>query len=153
MTLAKPSVAALGLLCLLFSLTAPFAVPIALLFTKREDKDIAWSWYDTPDEPDLYDLDMETVRKVYERFGHWIAAWYWFGFRNRAHGFESLFAREAPAHWPQGDDTFERDDFFLTRKRFGDFLFVFGWQVYASRKFTSGLEYRPKLAIKRRRRI
>lgn len=146
--------AALGLLCFLFSLTAPFVVPIALLFTKREDKNLhpAFALWDTPDEPDLFDLDMVTVRRVYERFGWFITAWYWFGIRNRGHGFDSLFAREAPAHWPEGEATFERDPFFITRYRMGDFLLVFGWQVYASKKFATGLEYRPQLAIKRRPR-
>lgn len=151
----KPAL--LGILCFLFALTAPFVVPLALLFTKREDKNLhpAFALWDTPDEPDLFDLDMETVREVYERWGWFVTAWYWFGLRNKGHGFESLFAREAPAHWP-GDSLAEglltEGDFFIRRKRLGDFLLVFGWQVYASQKFKSGLEYRPKLAIKRRPR-
>ena len=146
----KPAVAALGLLCFLVALTAPLVVPFALLFTKRDAKALAWSWYDTPDEPDLYDLDMPTVREVYERWGHWITAWYWFGIRNRAHGFDSLFAKEAPAHWPEGDGEWADGDFFISRKRYGDFIVVFGWQVYGSSTFATKLEYRPQLAIKRR---
>ena len=148
----KPAL--LGILCFLFALTAPFVVPLALLFTKREDKNLhpAFVLWDTPDEPDLFDLDMVTVREVYERWGWFIAAWYWFGIRNRGHGFDSLFAMEAPAHWPEGEGTHAGGEFFLTRKRYGDFLLVFGWQVYASQKYPSGLEYRPQLAIKRRPR-
>lgn len=146
----KLCVALKGLACFLFGLTAPFVVPFALLFTPRDAKDLAWPLWDTPDEPDLYDLDMVTVRKVYERLGWFMAGWYWFGIRNRGHGFDSLFAKEAPAHWPEGEATFERDPFFITRYRMGGFLLVFGWQVYGSKKFPTGLEYRPQLAIKRR---
>jgi hypothetical protein len=127
-------------------------VPFALLFTRREATNLAWAWYDTPDEPQLYDLKMTTVRWVYERFGHWVAAYYWFGFRNAGHGFESLFAQSAPKHWPEGEGHFTCDDFFLERTRIGPFLFVFGWQVYGQvvKRWPSGLEYRPKLTLKYR---
>lgn len=144
--------ALLGVLCLAFSLTAPFVAPIALIFTARDAKSLPpiFFLWDTPDEPDLYDLDIPAVRAVYERWGWFVTAWYWFGIRNRGHGFDSLFAREAPAYWPEGEGSHERDGYFIDNKRFGDFLLVFGWQVYASHKYMSGLEYRPKLAVKGR---
>jgi hypothetical protein len=148
--MSKLTPALLGLLCFAFALTAPFLVPIALLFTPRDAKRLAWSWYDTPDEPDLYDLDIPTVRALHERWGRFITAWYWFGWRNRAHGFDSLFSEIATAHWPEGEGTYQAGEFFITRRRHGDFVLVFGWQVYASQKYATGLEFRPQLAIKRR---
>ncbi len=151
----KLKTALLSLLCFAVSLTAPFVVPIALLFTPRDSKVLAFSWYGTPDEPDLYDLDMAGVKSVYDRYGHWMAAWYWFGWRNRAHGFESLFSQPATAHWPAWDGAEagrfrSPDGFFLDATRYGSFIVLLGWQVYASKKYASGLEYRPKLSIKRR---
>ena len=142
-----------GALSLAFGLTAPVAVPIALCFTKKHDVNLAWSWYDTPDEPDLYDEDMKAVRWVAMRLGWRAAAYYWFGFRNRGHGFRSLFASRAYEHWPPDFEgmLFDMGGAFLLRKRFlRVFVFVFGYQVYASKKFLTGLEYRPMLSIKLR---
>jgi hypothetical protein len=146
------SVVLKSILCSLFALTAPFMVPFALLFTKRDALDLAWSWYDTPDEPDLIDLDgVHQAREIYEKWGWFIGAWYWFGIRNRGHGFESLFSKPAKRHWDDVEGLLQNEDgFFLKRTRWGNLLFVFGWQVYASKKYPTGLEYRPKLTVKYR---
>jgi hypothetical protein len=148
--MTKLKTAALGILCLLVSLTAPFAVPIALLFTARDAKNLAWAWYDTPDEPDLIGLYEPSVALIYARYGWFIACWYWFGWRNRAHGFDSLWSCEADRYWPPGDGSWVNSDKFLVMRHFGPLLLEFGWPVYASKKYPSGLEFRPMLTVKNR---
>lgn len=146
----KITTALTGLLCFVFSLTAPFVVPFALLCTDRQATKLAWSWYDTPDEKRFIGFYEPAVQRVYDRFGWFIAGWYWFGLRNRSHGFDSLFSREALSHWPP-TGSHEREGLFLTRGRWWYIVFSFGWPVYASSKYPSGLEYRPQLSLKSRR--
>lgn len=146
----KLYVLAVGLLNHLVGLSAPFIVPIALLFTPREARNLAWAWYDTPDEPNLYDLFEPGVHAVYARFGHWVAAWYWFGWRNRAHGFAALFARPWTRDHvdPGGEGWWEGDGMFMLRRQWGFVQFVFGWQAYRSVQFNTGFEARPVLSVK-----
>ncbi len=140
----------LGLASLLFSLTAPFVVPFALLCTARDARALAWSWYDTPDEPELYDLGEAGVKRVHDLLGHWLAAYYWFGIRNRGHGFDALFALP----WPKdhlgdgGVGTWREGGLFAARKQWGVVQFFYGWQAYRSRRFASGFEVRPKVTLK-----
>lgn len=140
----------LGLLCLLFSLTAPFIVPFALLFTKRDAKNLAWAWYDTPDERDLIGLYEPVINDLYIHRGWWIACYVWFGIRNRGQGFDSLFAVPAKAHWPEGVGDWADGELFISRRKMGPLLFVFGWQIYASNKWGSLLEARPTISVKLR---
>jgi hypothetical protein len=152
----KLNTALAALACHAVALLAPFVVPIALLLTKEGDINMPkeFSWFDTPDEPMLFDMTMPTIQKFYEKWGWFLTAWVWFGFRNRAHGFKSdVFGREAPEHWPNKDlqDEIRQDGHFIIRKRYGRFVTVFGWQVYRSKKHKSGLEYRPMFTIKNRK--
>lgn len=140
----------ISLLGTLVGMSAPFVVPLALLFTKRDAKNLAFAWYDTPDEPELIGLYEPTVQRIADKWGWFISAWYWFGLRNRAHGFDSAFSKEAPEHWPE-TGSHERGEFFLTRARWGYFVFTFGWPVYHTTKYPSGFEYRPQMSIKTRR--
>lgn len=145
-------------LCFFVALLAPIAVFFALLFTSKGAKNLAWSWYDTPDEPEFIGLYEPTVQRIYDKYGWFISAWYWFGIRNRGHGFDSLFSKEAPSYWPEtGSHT--RDEFFFIHKiskpySIGSikwcFHYSFGWPVYTSTKYPSKLEYRPQLSIKTR---
>lgn len=139
---------ALGLLCLVFSLSAPFVVPVALLFTRRDAKALAWSWYDTPDEPDLIGLYEPAINDLYIHRGWWVACWVWFGIRNRADGFNSLFAVPARKHWPEGAGYWEDGELFMRRWKLGPLLLVFGWPVYASDKYGLLLEARPMISVK-----
>ncbi|MBX9612433.1 MAG: hypothetical protein K2X51_12500 [Burkholderiales bacterium] len=142
-----------GLAALLFSWTAPFMVPFALFCTKRESTTLAWPWYDTPDEPDLYDLQEPGVKRVHDLFGHWLTAYYWFGIRNRGHGFDALFARP----WPRdhlgggGVGTWHEGGLFAVRKQWGFVQFFYGWQAYRSKRFETGFEVRPKVTAKFRK--
>jgi len=156
--MSKLYVIFVALLCFVVAQTAPLAVFFALLCTKRDAKNLAWSWYDTPDEAEFIGLYEPTVQRIYNKYGWFISAWYWFGLRNRAHGFDSLFSKEAPSYWPEGGPH-KRDGFFYTRKiskpySLGKiswcFHTSFGWPVYSSSKYPSKLEYRPQLAIKTR---
>lgn len=151
----KLFVIAVGVLNQLVSLTAPFVVPFALIFTPRSAKSLAWGWYDTPDEPELYDLNEEGVKKIHDKFGHLITAWYWFGLRNRAHGFASVFARSWPRDHvdPGGVGDFLVDGLFVSRRQWGFVQGIFGWQAYRSVKFPTGFEVRPVLSIKFRRNV
>ena len=144
------------LLGLLFGCTAPVMVPFALLFTKRDAKVLAWSWYDTPDEKDFIGLYEPKVQKKLDRYGWFVAAWYWFGIRNRGHGFASLFSQPAPGHWANETGANDGDEFFFWRGVFPvlgwfELHLSFGWAVYASSRYKPEFEYRPKVAIKTRR--
>lgn len=145
----------LNLMFILFGFTAPLMVIFALLFTKRDAKVLAWSWYDTPDEDDFIGLYEPDVKENFDKYGWFYAAWDWFGVRNRGHGFVSLWSKEAPGHWPEGPGEFENGEFFYNRTYypvFNKFMLhiTFGWAVYASRKYDSKFEYRPKMAVKTR---
>jgi len=142
----------LGLASLLVSLTAPFMVPVALLCTKREARTLAWAWYDTPDEPELYDMFIPAVHRIYRLFGHWVAAWYWFGWRNRAHGFTAKMAIPWPRDHvdPGRMGWWAGEGLFMYRKQLGPLQFIFGWQAYRSGQFDTGFEARPVLSIKGR---
>lgn len=151
----------IGIICFVVGLTAPFVVPFALLFTCRYSGKLprAFAWYDTPDVSRLsgiVGLDEAAVLRVYDKYGEWAARYFWYGLRNRAHGFDSLFSSEAPSQWEFLEGYGERGDKFYWRKHFPIFnLFAihasFGWQVYSSKKYPSGYEYRPQAAVKTRR--
>lgn len=128
----------LGIIGFLFGLTAWFVVPIALCFTKKSDSNLPkfFSWYDTPDEINLIGLYEHQVLWVYNKFGWFMACWYWFGIRNRGHGFYSFFSRNDQPFW--------------IKKQWWRLQFTFGWQPYASKKYPNGVEYRPRIAIKTR---
>jgi len=141
----------LGLLSTAFSLTAPFAVPFALLFTKRDATALAWSWYDTPDEPALIGLYEPQIAAIYgdgKGWRWWAAAWWWFGIRNTGHGFASLFAVPVDQHWPEGNGMWRNGELFAMRYQLWLIQFFYGWAIYASAK--GGLEARPKISIKTR---
>lgn len=150
----KLHVVVVSLLGTLVGLSAPFVVPVALLFTRRDAKNLAFPWYDTPDEPELIGLYEPTVQRISDKYGWFISAWYWFGLRNRAHGFDSLWSKEAPSHWPE-TGSHESGEFFISRRSWNmpgfRFVWTFGWPVYASTRCPSGFEYRPQMSIKTRR--
>lgn len=144
-------------LCFIVGLTAPFITPVALMFTARDAKSLPtfFSWLDTPDEPELINMNEASVKALFDKYGWWVSSFIWFGIRNRAHGFDSLFSSEAPSQWPFLEGYGERGDKFYFRKHFPMKWFAihvsFGWQIYASKKYASGLEYRPQAAVKSRR--
>lgn len=155
---------ALALWVLLVSLTAPLVVPIILLFVQETDDDLpAWAWaYDTPDEKSLVGMYEPAIEALHRRYGWYVAAWVWFGLRNRCHGLASRYSAPALAHWagvmPGSDnaatilaDTNAATGAWIHAQRFGPLLFVAGWQVYASSTYTTGLEYRPVCTVKIRR--
>lgn len=146
---------AVDLLCLVFGLlTAPIVVPFALLFTKRDAVSLAWPLWGTPDEPAFMGMYEPAVKQKYDRYGWFIAAYYWFGFRNRAHGFASLFARPSPGHWLSEVGMQRRNEYFYWRKRvplrWFELHLSFGWAVYASVQYLSKFEYRPQVGVKTR---
>lgn len=155
---------ALALWVLLASLTAPFVVPIILLFVQETDDDLPrWAWaYDTPDEKSLVGMYEPAIEALHRRYGWYVAAWVWFGLRNRCHGLASHYSVPAPMHWsglmPSRDNATtslieinEATGAWIYARRFGWLLFVAGWQVYASSAHATGLEYRPMLSVKIRR--
>lgn len=147
-------IVAVSLLVFLMGIVAFFVTPFALLLPKRDGKRIAWKWLDTPDEDAFIGMYEPTVQRIFDKQGWFMAAWYWFGVRNRAHGFASRYSQEAPGHWPE-TGSHERGEFFISRRswEFSKFtvVTVFGWVVYKSGKYPSGFEYRPRMAIKTRR--
>lgn len=155
---------ALALWVLLVSLTAPLVVPIILLFVQETDDNLpAWAWvYDTPDEKSLVGLYEPSIAATHQRWGWYVAAWVWFGLRNRAHGLASHYAQPAPAHWqgemPGSANTATRlhewhpsTGAWINARRTGALVWVAGWQVYASPTSPTGLEYRPVCTVKLRR--
>ena len=96
------------------------------------------------------------MQRIADKYGWFIAAYYWFGWRNRAHGFDSLWSRPAPGHWPHEVGMNDNGEQFYWRGRysvFGKFEIhlSFGWAVYASTRHDTGFEFRPQMAIKTRR--
>ena len=150
---------AIALWVLLASLTAPFVVPVILLFVQETDDDLpAWAWaYDTPDESSLVGMYEPAIEALHRKYGWYVAAWVWFGLRNRCHGLASSYSVPALAHWgpmPGRDNTMDRlretaeCGAWINARRVGPLLFVAGWQVYASAASSTGLEYRPILSVK-----
>lgn len=142
-------------------MTAPFVMLVVIWSIKPFDKNLpSWaSWYDTPDEEDLVGLYEDTVKSISNKFGWLAAAYYWFGLRNKAHGFQSLFAKPAIQHWPKGWNLPTASvtrysgsllDLWIYTRRIGPVLAVFGWQIYSSSKFATGLEARPVMTLKYR---
>lgn len=149
-----------GLTCLAFSFTAPIVMLVGMWTVSKTSKNLPsiLRWYDTPDEPELVDLDLQTTKKIWD-FWWRLAVYDWFGFRNRAHGFTQMFAREAPtgSEWKRFEYGFDTNVSYrsetgawLNIRQVGPLRFFFGWQTYTSVKFGSGLEYRPMLSVKYR---
>lgn len=164
-TFATTRTVALALWVLLISLTAPFVVPLILLFVDETDDNLpTWAWpYDTPDEASLVGMYEASIESIHVRYGWYVAAWIWFGFRNRCHGLASHYSVPALAHWagdmPGSDNAANvlKDESpdagaWINARRVGPFVAVVGWQVYASNVYTTGLEYRPIVSMKCRPR-
>ena len=140
-----------ALTCLAFSFTAPVVMLVGMWTVSKTSKNLpsALRWWDTPDEPDLVDLDMPTTAKLW---GIWwrLAVYDWFGFRNRAHGFTQMFSKEAPAHWPRDPGTYRNGSAWLNIGQHGPLRTYFGWQTYTTSRYPSGVEYRPMFSVKYR---
>lgn len=137
--------------CLAFSFTAPVVMLVGMWTVRKTSKNLpsALRWWDTPDEPDLVDLDMRTTAKLWSIWWR-LAVYDWFGLRNRGHGFTQMFAKMAPGHWPRGEGKYRTGNVWLNVKRTGPFLTYFGWQTYSTTRTSTGVEFRPMLSIKYR---
>jgi len=140
-----------GLTCLLVSLTAPFVMLVGMWTVRKTSTNLpsALRWWDTPDEPDLVDLDVEATARLWNIWWR-LAVYDWFGFRNRAHGFTQMFAKEAPEHWPREPGTYRNGSAWLNIGQHGPLRTYFGWQTYTTSRYQSGVEYRPMFSVKYR---
>lgn len=69
------------ILAFLYKFVAPFVVPFLII------KKSPPLWATTPDDMKIpQGLYEPTVKKIYDRFGWFVSAWYWLGFRNAGHG-------------------------------------------------------------------
>lgn len=143
-----------GVTAALFSFTAPFVMLIGMWTVRKDSTSLpSWLyWYDTPDEPELVGLYEPAVQKLWNIWWR-LAVYDWFGFRNRAHGFTQLFSKESLSHWEEGVGSHRsiNSAAWLNVKQFGILRTYFGWQVYYTQKYASGLEYRPMFSVKVRR--
>lgn len=95
-----------------------------------------WRWLETPDETLPGGLYEPTVRKILERYGKTICAWYWIGVRNRAHGYAMRYRVPMTNHfnsvtdYVDVDGLLERDGVWRYYKRLGPFCFVAGYRSY-----------------------
>jgi len=137
--------------CLLFSFTAPFVMLLGMWTVRKTSTNLpsALRWWDTPDEPDLVDLDVEATARLWNIWWR-LAVYDWFGLRNRAHGFTQMFAKEAPTHWPRGPGVYRNGAAWLNVGQYGPLRTYFGWQTYATARYQSGIEYRPMFSVKYR---
>ena len=117
-------------------------VPFALLFPTKvvEEKGIYYkvprllSWLATPDDLDIHLMGRyePTVFNIEERFGWFIASWYWLSVRNVFHGFIwSIDGKEVPNYLALLTPEQQKEyGVFRKETKFLVFKIITGWVVH-----------------------
>lgn len=88
-------------------------------------------WLSTPDERLPGGLYEPAHKALYERYGKWVASWYWLGIRNVMFGLSFKLGKPASAHFndePMG--LVDYGDIWQYRARLGILKLVCGYKVY-----------------------
>lgn len=135
-----------GLLKSLLSLTAPVLMLLALPFVKWDDEPTAgsygigsvvrgdlpdWlSWLRTPDERLPGGLYESEHLALYEKYGKWVASWYWLGVRNRMIGMSVAFGHQTTDYSPDTLGWWERGDVWRYSFKVGVIKVLMGYKIY-----------------------
>lgn len=123
---------------------APFIVPIALIFAKKTSvitthyaqppiqryKLPSWLFFmETPDELLPGGLYEPKIKKIYEKYGWFMASWSWLGTRNVGHGLMWDHGKEIPKHIAIMSDL-EREHYgiFSVTKIYGPIKIIYGYK-------------------------
>lgn len=136
----------LGLLIGLLSLTAPVLMLFALPFIrwdktesvgsygigniKRGDLPLWLSGLSTPDERLPGGMYEPAHLALYEKYGKWVASWYWLGIRNRMIGVGVALGRETTDYAPDGLGFWQRGDMWRFAFKVGVIKFLTGYKIY-----------------------
>lgn len=143
-----------GLLLILLSIIAPVLVIFTIPFIKWDVVittqpqrtlppvptymgDLPWwlSWFQTPDNRLPGDLAIPEVKKVFDKYGKNVCAWYWMGLRNQVMGLACWMGSKTSDYAPEGvEGLWERTDVYGTiwkyTKVIGKVKFITGYKVY-----------------------
>ena len=100
----------------------------------------AWArWYSSPDERLPGGTYEPALAAVLDRFGPFIASWYWLGWRNTFQGFAWQWRQRLPLPWPVPGETLETQGnlWFLRYPLGSSFVLKAGWRQYV----VDGLPY------------
>jgi hypothetical protein len=135
----------IGLIIMVLNVFAPLLMLLALPFIKWDDKPTdgvvrgdlpGWlSWLSTPDERLPGGLYEPAHLALYEKWGKWVASWYWLGVRNSLFGLSSYFGKDAIGYMPEMvamTGLWERpeDGVWQYGARLGSLKFACGYKVY-----------------------
>lgn len=136
----------MGLFITLLNLIAPLLVLLALPFAKwdaapsldrhgadltvRGDLPVWLSWLSTPDERLPGGLYEPAHRKLFDRYGKWVASWYWLGIRNALMGLAMAAGKEAYAYIPDERGFYRVGKVWQYSVQIGAVRFFAGYKVY-----------------------
>lgn len=132
----------------LYRFVAPILVIIPILFMKEVQEPLSgkhynqpnikryklpkyFSWMETPDELLPCGMYEPTCEKIYNKFGKYVASWYWIGLRNVGHGISWTLGKEVPKKI-KSISTLELQQFglFTTTYKVLGIKFMLGWKTY-----------------------
>jgi len=148
-------------------LLAPFLVPFALIFMVPVEDKInpykqrvvkryrlpKWaSWLDTPDQTLPGGLYEGAMLSIYRRYGNFITAWVWLGFRNTGFGYAWKTGKPASNYFALLTDKEKIDQGLWQKERKIGFLkLLTGWSIYRdwySVKTKNGFWAVPRFSIR-----
>jgi hypothetical protein len=147
-----------GLLVGILSLTAPIWVLLALPFIKwdktqstlygiptfRGDLPNWLYWLSTPDERLPGGLYEPAHKEVFDKWGKWVASWYWLGVRNRMMGLGHSLGIQATEYIPDQRGFYRNGDVWQYSVHIVFIRIALGYKVY---KMADGFWAVPTCAI------
>lgn len=146
----KPITFLKALICLIVSFTAPFVMLIAMWTVSKNSKKLPsiFGIYRTPDEKDIVGFYEPAVQSLWDKCWR-CAVWNWYGWRNRAHGMQSMLSYPCFV-WPEdrmGTVEFGAGLWIQQKQLTKHIRFIFGWGVYHDKE-GNPVEARPVLSLK-----
>jgi len=163
----KPIVIIKMIIQVLLRLIAPFLVPIVLIFAKKTDvktthynqPDIQryklpkiFFFLETPDELLPGGLYEPKIKKIYEKYGWFMASWSWLGTRNVGHGVMWNEGHEIPKPiWQMSDEEKKNFSVFTKEIPLGFIKIIYGYKGvndWYSLKTNQGIWAVPRLTMR-----
>jgi len=135
-----------GIVITVLNLLCPVLVLLALPFIRwdkqasldRHGKDLTvrgdlpdWlSWLSTPDERLPGGLYEPAHRSLFDKYGKWVASWYWLGVRNCFMGLSMAVGKAATGYIPDVRGWYQAGDVWQYSVQLGPLRFVTGHKVY-----------------------